>query len=75
MYAALWRALPGGRLAKAVECLVLFLLVVAVLFVWVFPAVAPHLPFENVTLDPGSGTSATSAAAAGSATSAGTVGR
>ena len=53
MYAALWRALPGGRLAKSLECFVLFLLVVAVLFVWVFPAVATRLPFENVTVVPG----------------------
>jgi hypothetical protein len=30
----------------------LALAVVAVLFVWVFPAVAPHLPFEDVTIDP-----------------------
>jgi len=24
--------------------------VVGVLFLWVFPAVAPHLPFEDVTI-------------------------
>jgi hypothetical protein len=24
--------------------------VVAILFLWVFPAVAPHLPFEDVTI-------------------------
>jgi hypothetical protein len=52
MYAALWRALPGGRLAKSLEALGVFLVVVAVLFVWVFPAVATRLPFENVTLEP-----------------------
>jgi hypothetical protein len=72
MYAALWRALPGGRLVKSLECLALFLLVVAVLFLWVFPAVAPHLPFENVTLDP-SATSAPPAGPAGSATAGGTT--
>ena len=81
MYAALWRALPGGRLAKALECLVLFLLVVAVLFVWVFPAVAARLPFENVTLEQGPavsagpGVGATSAPAAiRSATAGGSLG-
>lgn len=51
MYAALWRRLPGGRWAKALQSLLLFLLVVAVLFVWVFPAVSARLPFENVTID------------------------
>jgi hypothetical protein len=50
MYAALWRLLPGGRAAKTLQCLVLTVLVVAVLFLWVFPAVAPHLPFEDVTV-------------------------
>ena len=81
MYAALWRALPGGRLAKSFECLALFLLVVAVLFVWVFPAVAARLPFENVTLEPGPGVSAglgvdapTAAAAVWSATAGGSRG-
>ena len=51
MYAALWRALPGGRLAKSLECLLLFGVVVAALFVWVFPAVAPVLPIDRVTVD------------------------
>jgi len=52
MYAALWRRLPGGRLLRALQLLVLVLAVVAVLFLWVFPAVAPHLPFEDVTVEP-----------------------
>jgi competence protein ComGC len=38
---------------KALQMLVLVLLVVAVLFVWVFPALAPHLPFEDVTIETG----------------------
>ncbi|MGV1007655.1 MAG: hypothetical protein ACOYBY_03490 [Dermatophilaceae bacterium] len=73
MYAALWRALPGGRAAKAFECLVLFVVVVAVLFVWVFPAIAPRLPFENVTLEPGAGASTTPAVATHSAAPAGSA--
>lgn len=52
MYAALWRALPGGRLAKILQSLVLLTVAVAVLLVWVFPALAPLLPFEDVTLAP-----------------------
>jgi hypothetical protein len=55
MYAALWRRLPGGRLAKTLQALAMFVVVVAVLFVWVFPAVAPHLPFEDVTIEPTTG--------------------
>ncbi|MEI2825104.1 MAG: hypothetical protein V9F04_00910 [Dermatophilaceae bacterium] len=52
MYAALWRALPGNRLVKALLCLLLFALVVAVLFLWVFPTVTPYLPFNDVTVVP-----------------------
>jgi hypothetical protein len=55
MYAALWRLLPGGRLAKTLQAVLLAAVVVAVLFAWVFPAVAPHLPFEDVTIEPTSG--------------------
>ncbi len=51
MYAALWRLLPGGRAWKVLQMLLLAAVAVAVLFVWVFPAVAPHLPFEDVTID------------------------
>jgi hypothetical protein len=51
MYAALWRVLPGNRGAKVLWMILLFLIVVAVLFTWVFPAVAPLLPFDRVTVD------------------------
>jgi hypothetical protein len=54
VYSWLWRALPGGGLLKALQCLVLFLLVVALLFFVVFPAVEPLLPFGDVTVDDGS---------------------
>ncbi|PKW26905.1 hypothetical protein [Phycicoccus duodecadis] len=50
MYAALWRALPGPRWLKALECLVLLAVVVAVLFQWVFPVVAELLPFNENTV-------------------------
>ncbi|MEP6649908.1 MAG: hypothetical protein ABJA74_08335 [Lapillicoccus sp.] len=55
MYAALWRLFPGGRLAKTVQTVLLAFVVVAALFLWVFPAVAPHLPFEDVTIEPTTG--------------------
>lgn len=51
MYAALWRRLPGGRLAKAAQCAALAATVVVVLFVVVFPALAPRLPWENITVE------------------------
>lgn len=50
MYAALWRILPGPRWLKALEALVLVALVVATLFQWVFPAIAPLLPFNDNTV-------------------------
>ncbi len=50
MYAALWRILPGPRWAKAVQSVVLLALVVAVLFQWVFPAVAGVVPFNDNTV-------------------------
>ena len=47
MYPALWRRLPGPWPVKALLCLVLALAVVAVCFQWVFPAVAPYMPFND----------------------------
>ncbi|HYN30762.1 MAG TPA: hypothetical protein VES95_12980 [Dermatophilaceae bacterium] len=64
MYAALWRALPGPVAAKAAACLVLALVVVAVCFLWVFPAVSPHLPFSDNTVDPGAAAGPAAAASA-----------
>lgn len=50
MYATLWRLLPGPRPVRVLLALVLLLALVAVLFVWVFPAVAPLLPLNNGTV-------------------------
>ncbi|HEY0561443.1 MAG TPA: hypothetical protein VGD03_14255 [Frankiaceae bacterium] len=50
MYGWLWHHLPGNRLLKALQALVLTAAVVAALFLVVFPAVSPHLPFNNVTV-------------------------
>ena len=49
-YGLLWRVLPGPTALKAVEALVLALAVVAVLFIWVFPQVAPYMPFNETTV-------------------------
>jgi FlaA1/EpsC-like NDP-sugar epimerase len=51
MYAALWRLLPGRRLAKTFEAALLAAVVVVVLFLWVFQAAAPRLTYpEDVTI-------------------------
>ena len=54
MYAALWRALPGPTGVKAITAIVLFLALVVVLFLWVFPWLVPMLPFNDVTVEAGS---------------------
>ena len=51
MYGAIWRVLPGPTWFKAIEALILVLAVVAALFLWVFPAVAPLLPFDQQTVE------------------------
>ncbi len=48
MYALLWRSLPGPPAAKVAACVLLLAGIVAVLFGWVFPLVAPLMPFNNV---------------------------
>lgn len=50
MYAALWRLLPGPRLARLAALVVLAAVVVAVCFHWVFPWVAPLMPFNDNTV-------------------------
>jgi hypothetical protein len=49
-YGLVWRLLPGPRAFKVVAALVLVLAVVAVLFVWVFPQIAPYMPFNDTTV-------------------------
>lgn len=55
MYAEIWHRLPGPTPVRALIALVLILLVVAALFLWVFPWAEQHLPFLDVTVDQGSG--------------------
>ena len=54
MYAWLWHHLPGSRATKALCALLLLVAVLALLFFVVFPAVEDWLPFNDVTVDPGS---------------------
>ena len=51
MYGWIWRTLPGGVPGKLAGSLVLVVLTVALLFVYVFPAVEPLLPLGDVTVD------------------------
>lgn len=53
MYGWIWRTLPGGTAAKLLGCAVLLLLAVLLLFLAVFPALEPLLPFGDVTVGEG----------------------
>lgn len=47
MYAAIWRLLPGPWPVKLLLAMILILAVVAVLFLYVFPVIAPYMPFAE----------------------------
>lgn len=49
MYSWIWRQLPGPRVVKVVEALLLITAVVALLMLVVFPMVESRLPFNQVT--------------------------
>ncbi|MCL3860780.1 hypothetical protein [Actinotalea sp. K2] len=51
MYAAIWRLLPGPVWLRVILALALVVGVVAVCFQWVFPAIAPFMPFNEITVD------------------------
>ena len=50
MYGWLWRHLPGPTAVRVVTVVVLALAVLAACFLWVFPAVAPYMPFNQTTV-------------------------
>ena len=50
MYAFLWRRLPGPWPVRVAIALVVVLLVVAALFRWGFPLLAPLMPFNDGTV-------------------------
>ena len=52
LYAAIWRALPGPLVVRILLATVLLLLVVVVCFLWLFPRIAPLMPFNDNTVDP-----------------------
>lgn len=49
-YGLIWRLLPGPRPVKVIEALILVALVVVLLFGWVFPTIAPLMPFNETTV-------------------------
>jgi hypothetical protein len=54
VYVWIWRHLPGNWVARSFGCLLLLAGVVALLFFLLFPWIEPRLPFNDVTVDPGS---------------------
>jgi hypothetical protein len=53
MYGPMWRLLPGPWQVKALLLLVLIVGVVAVCFLWLFPAIAPYIPFNGNSVQTG----------------------
>ncbi len=51
IYGAIWRALPGPTALRALLALVLVFAAVAFCFLWLFPRIAPHMPFNDNTVD------------------------
>lgn len=51
MYGWLWRVLPGPAIVRALVLLIAALAVVALLFLVVFPALAPLLPIDENTVE------------------------
>jgi hypothetical protein len=52
-YAAIWRALPGPLALRLLLAVVLLAGMVAFCFLWLFPRIAPSMPFNDNTVDPG----------------------
>lgn len=51
MYAALWRSLPGPVVLRFLVLLILAGAVVVICFLWVFPQIAPYVPFNESTIE------------------------
>ncbi len=53
MYGWIWRRLPFGLPGKLVGSAVLVTATLAILWYWLFPAVEPLLPFDDVQVTEG----------------------
>ncbi|MCI2267102.1 hypothetical protein [Sediminivirga luteola] len=51
MYGLIWRAIPGHWTFKLLICLILIAAAVYALMQYVFPEIAPYMPFNDATLD------------------------
>jgi hypothetical protein len=64
MYGWIWRRLPGGNPArKGLAAAALAVATVAMLWFWVFPAVEPHVPIDQGTVQIGPSPSLSASAA------------
>ncbi|MBN2176297.1 MAG: hypothetical protein JW722_01405 [Demequinaceae bacterium] len=50
MYGWIWRHLPGAFWVKVLFASGLVMAAIAILFLWVFPWLAPLLPFQQQTV-------------------------
>lgn len=50
MYGWLWGHLPGPVVVRALLAVVLVAAVLAACFLWLFPAIAPYMPFNDTTV-------------------------
>jgi len=50
MYAWLWRHLPGSVVVRVLLVVLLAVAALAACFEWLFPAVAPYMPFNDTTV-------------------------
>jgi hypothetical protein len=50
MYGWIWRHLPGPAPVRLLCAVLALAVIVAVLFQWVFPTVAPHMPWQDTTV-------------------------
>ncbi|MBU4215227.1 MAG: hypothetical protein KJ548_04080 [Actinobacteria bacterium] len=50
MYGWIWRHLPGPTPVRVAIAVALVAAVVAACFAWVYPALAPLMPFNNTTV-------------------------
>lgn len=55
MYGFIWRNLPGPWFVRLLICLILIAAVCYLLLQFVFPVIAPYMPFNGATVDEGGG--------------------
>lgn len=53
MYGALWRVLPGPVWFRVILVLLLATAAVYACFTWLFPEIAPYMPFNETTIEDG----------------------